>query len=101
MDQIQAIPFSLGKQSYTAYSLDTKESWRGVCVAVRHELTPAVEFTPPHPFGVLAKLAMHGVHWYFVASLHFPHDNRGAAEDTWNSGIQIVEEFVMSARMHA
>ena len=30
----------------------------------------------------------------------FTHDNREAAEDTWNSGIQIVEEFVMSARMH-
>ena len=64
VDQIQGISFSLGKQSYTAYSLDTKESWRGVCLAVRHELTPAVEFTQPHPFGVLAKLALHGVHWH-------------------------------------
>ena len=99
IEHVQGIPFSLGKQSYIAYALDTKESWRGVCLAARHELTTAVEYTQAHPFGVLAKLAMHGVHWYF-ASLHFPHDNREAAEDPWNSGIQLVEEFVMSARMH-
>ena len=71
IEHVQGIPFSLGKQSYTAYALDAKESWRGVCLAVRHELTTAVECTQAHPFGVLAKLAMHGVHWYF-ASLHFP-----------------------------
>ena len=71
IEHVQGIPFSLGKQSYIAYALDTKESWRGVCLAVRHELTTAVEYTQAHPFGVLAKLAMHGVHWYF-ASLHFP-----------------------------
>ena len=96
--EVQALPFAIGKQSYTAYCLDTPESWRGVCVAVRKELIAAVTQTLPHPFGVMARLRLQGTDWYF-GSLHFPHDNRQASLETWASGIQILEEFILSARI--
>ena len=96
--EVQALPFAIGRQSYTAYCLDTPESWRGVCVAVRHELTVSVARSCPHPFGVMLLLRMQAVDWYF-ASLHFPNETREGGNDTWSSGSQMLEEFILPARI--
>ena len=65
------------------------------CAAVLVSLDS--EFTQPHAhvheFGVIVTGMMHGVPWV-LASLHFPHQQRGDALDTWEKGTSSLLEHL-------
>ena len=65
------------------------------CAAVLVSLD--LEFTQPHvhvhEFGVIVTGMMHGVPWV-LASLHFPHQQRCDALDTWEKGTSTLLEHL-------